>query len=227
MKYSEIFYSIQGEGQLVGLPSVFFRTSYCNLRCIWCDTPYTSWQPEDKDISVEDAVVAILAYDCQQVVITGGEPFMQAKELTGLCQQLHRQGQHITIETNGTLFQQVEADLLSISPKLANSNPATSNHHFQQHQRLRINQPVLRQFLDQYNCQLKFVVETEPDLVEIQQLQQEMQIPSSTIVLMPPGIRFKTNKIGWWKSVSSTVTAIRLDCKSTFGAIKGGFDNFS
>ena len=188
MKYSEIFYSIQGEGQLVGLPSVFFRTSYCNLRCIWCDTPYTSWQPEDKDISVEDAVTAILAYNCPQVVITGGEPFMQAKELTNLCQQLHQQGQHITIETNGTLFQQVEADLLSISPKLANSNPATSNHHFQPHQRLRINQPVLRQFLDYYNCQLKFVVETEPDLVEIQQLQQEMQIPSSTIVLMPQGI---------------------------------------
>ena len=188
MKYSEIFYSIQGEGQLVGLPSVFFRTSYCNLRCIWCDTPYTSWQPEDKDISVEDAVTAILAYNCPQVVITGGEPFMQAKELTNLCQQLGQQGQHITIETNGTLFQQVEADLLSISPKLANSNPATSNHHFPPHQRLRINQPVLRQFLDQYNCQLKFVVETEPDLVEIQQLQQEMQIPSSTIVLMPQGI---------------------------------------
>ena len=188
MKYSEIFYSIQGEGQLAGLPSVFFRTSYCNLRCIWCDTPYTSWQPENKDISVEDAVTAILAYNCPQVVITGGEPFMQAKGLASLCQQLRQQGQHITIETNGTLFQQVEADLLSISPKLANSNPATSNHHFQQHQRLRINQPVLRQFLDQYNCQLKFVVETEPDLVEIQQLQQEMQIPSSTIVLMLQGI---------------------------------------
>ncbi|MDP6595579.1 MAG: 7-carboxy-7-deazaguanine synthase QueE [Candidatus Poribacteria bacterium] len=188
MKYSEIFYSIQGEGQLVGLPSVFFRTSYCNLRCIWCDTPYTSWQPEDKDISVEDAVTAILAYNCPQVVITGGEPFMQAKELTRLCQQLGQQGQHITIETNGTLFEPVEADLLSISPKLANSNPDANNHHFPLHQRLRINQPVLRQFLDQYNCQLKFVVETERDLVEIQQLQQEMQIPSSTIVLMPPGI---------------------------------------
>ena len=126
---------------------------------------------------------------------------MQAKELISLCQQLRQQGQHITIETNGTLFQQVEADLLSISPKLANSNPATSNHHFQQHQRLRINQPVLRQFLDQYNCQLKFVVETEPDLVEIQQLQQEMQIPSSTIVLMPQGIsrhQIPAKKIGWW-----------------------------
>ena len=188
MKYSEIFYSIQGEGQLVGLPSVFFRTSYCNLRCIWCDTPYTSWQPENKDISVEDAVVAILAYDCQQVVITGGEPFMQPQALISLCQQLQQRGLHITIETNGTLFESVEADLLSISPKLANSNPDASHHHFQQHQRRRINQPVLRQFLDYYSCQLKFVVETEPDLVEIQQLQQEMQIPSSTIVLMPQGI---------------------------------------
>ena len=116
MKYSEIFYSIQGEGQLVGLPSVFFRTSYCNLRCIWCDTPYTSWQPENKDISVEDAVAAILAHDCKQVVITGGEPFMQPKALISLCQQLQQRGLHITIETNGTLFESVEADLLSISP---------------------------------------------------------------------------------------------------------------
>ena len=111
MKYSEIFYSIQGEGQLVGLPSVFFRTSYCNLRCIWCDTPYTSWQPEDKDISVEDAVTAILAYNCPQVVITGEEPFTQAKELTSLCQQLQQGSLHITIATNGTLFESVEADL--------------------------------------------------------------------------------------------------------------------
>ena len=113
---------------------------------------------------------------------------MQPQALISLSQQLQQRGLHITIETNGTLFESVEADLLSISPKLANSNPATSNHHFQPHQRLRINQPVLRQFLDYYSCQLKFVVETEPDLVEIQQLQQEMQIPSSTIVLMPQGI---------------------------------------
>ena len=133
-------------------------------------------------------MAAILAYDCQQVVITGGEPFMQPQALISLCQQLQQRGLHITIETNGTLFESVEADLLSISPKLANSNPDASHHHFQQHQRRRINQPVLRQFLDYYSCQLKFVVETEQDLVEIQQLQQEMQIPSSTIVLMPQGI---------------------------------------
>ena len=188
MKYSEIFYSIQGEGQLIGYPSVFFRTSYCNLRCIWCDTPYTSWEPEDKDISVEDAVDAKLAHNCKQVVITGGEPFMQPKDLTILCHRLRQNGKHITIETNGTLFERVEADLLSISPKLENSNPSEFNHHFKQHQRNRINQEVLRQFLDYYNCQLKFVVETERDLFEIHQLETEMQIPTSIIVLMPQGI---------------------------------------
>jgi len=63
---------------------------------------YIDGQPEDKDISVEDAVTAILAYNCPQVVITDGEPYMQAKELASLCQQLHQQGQHITIETNDT-----------------------------------------------------------------------------------------------------------------------------
>ena len=188
MKYSEIFYSIQGEGQLIGYPSVFFRTSYCNLRCIWCDTPYTSWEPEDKDISVEDAVDAILAHNCKQVVITGGEPFMQSKDLTILCRRLRQNGKHITIETNGTLFEKAEADLLSISPKLENSNPSEFNHHFKQHQRNRINQLVLHQFLDYYSCQLKFVVETERDLFEIHQLEREMQIPASIIVLMPQGI---------------------------------------
>ena len=54
MKISEIFYSIQGEGMLTGVPSVFVRTSGCNLRCVWCDTPYTSWTPEGADMTVEE-----------------------------------------------------------------------------------------------------------------------------------------------------------------------------
>ncbi|MFB3041869.1 MAG: radical SAM protein [Candidatus Poribacteria bacterium] len=85
MKFSEIFYTIQGEGKLVGVPSVFFRTSYCNLRCVWCDTPYTSWTPENKDITVTEAVEAINKYNCKHVVLTGGEPFIQTRELTKLC----------------------------------------------------------------------------------------------------------------------------------------------
>ena len=84
MKISEIFHSIQGEGTLVGVPSVFVRTSGCNLRCTWCDTPYTSWQPEGEERSVSSIVDEVNGYGASHVVITGGEPMIapQIEELT-------------------------------------------------------------------------------------------------------------------------------------------------
>ncbi len=192
MKYSEMFHTIQGEGQLIGVPSVFFRTSYCNLRCVWCDTPYTSWTPENKDISVSDSVAAIAKFECKHVVITGGEPFIQTKELVTLCRELDKQGHHITIETNATLFADVAAHLISMSPKLSNSNPPENNRFFRRHERERIQPDVIRKFLDAYPCQVKFVVDTPEDLTEIQSLQTEIGIPSETIMLMPQG---KTSQV--------------------------------
>lgn len=192
MKYSELFHTIQGEGQLIGVPSVFFRTSYCNLRCVWCDTPYTSWTPENKDISVSESVAAIAKFGCKHVVITGGEPFIQTKELITLCRELDKQGHHITIETNATLFADVVAHLISMSPKLCNSNPPESNRFFRRHERERIQLDVIRKFLDTYPCQVKFVVDTPEDLTEIQSLQTEIDIPSETIMLMPQG---KTSQV--------------------------------
>ena len=187
MKFSELFHTIQGEGQLIGVPSVFFRTSYCNLRCVWCDTPYTSWKPEDRNISVAESVDAISQYGCKHVVITGGEPFIQARELMELCCELDKRGHHITIETNATLFAAVPAHLISMSPKLRNSNPPTDNRFFKRHERGRIRPDVIRKFLDQYPCQVKFVVDTPEDLAEIQALQTEVDIPAETILLMPQG----------------------------------------
>ena len=188
MKYSEFFHTIQGEGKLVGVPSVFFRTSYCNLRCVWCDSAYTSWTPENKDITLADAVEAITKYDCKHVVITGGEPFIQVKELSQLCQELDRRGHHITIETNATIFAPVAAHFISMSPKLQNSNPPSENRYFQRHERGRICPDVIRQFLNRYECQVKFVVDQPADIAEIQALEAEIAIPAETIVLMPQGI---------------------------------------
>lgn len=74
MKIAEIFYSLQGEGSLVGAPSVFVRTSGCNLRCSWCDTPYTSWNPEGQDLSNEQIAAEVSQYHAPYVVLTGGEP---------------------------------------------------------------------------------------------------------------------------------------------------------
>src|ERR1700734_1686691 len=84
MKVSEIFYSVQGEGILVGVPSVFVRTSGCNLRCAWCDTPYTSWQPEGEERSLDFIVNQVESYGASHVVITGGEPMIapEIEELT-------------------------------------------------------------------------------------------------------------------------------------------------
>ncbi|MBI4908810.1 MAG: 7-carboxy-7-deazaguanine synthase QueE, partial [Acidobacteria bacterium] len=122
MKISEIFYSIQGEGVLAGVPSVFVRTSGCNLRCVWCDTPYTSWSPEGVDMTIAAIVERVAADSKGHVVVTGGEPMIQP-QIGELTRALRGLGQHITIETAGTVAPEVECDLMSISPKLSNSTP--------------------------------------------------------------------------------------------------------
>ena len=76
MLISEIFYSLQGEGELTGVPSVFVRTSGCNLRCHWCDTPFTSWEPVGEQRSVAEVAAAVASLGRQHVVITGGEPLL-------------------------------------------------------------------------------------------------------------------------------------------------------
>src|SRR3954454_3489770 len=103
MLISEIFHSRQGEGELTGVPSVFVRTSGCNLRCTWCDTPYASWNPEGPDLSTDEILAQILPHPTQYVVLTGGEPMM-FKELVPLITALKSHHKHITVETAGTLW---------------------------------------------------------------------------------------------------------------------------
>lgn len=190
MRISEIFYSVQGEGLLTGVPSVFVRTSGCNLRCIWCDTPYASWQPEGDDMTLEAIVAAVQGYTgARHVVLTGGEP-MVAKGIRELASQLQSAGYHLTIETAGTILpDSIACDLASLSPKLSHSTPV-GNEWAERHEKSRIQLPVLQAWLRAYPCQVKFVVghSLEADLAEIDALMVSLDpIPPDRILLMPEG----------------------------------------
>ena len=188
MKISEIFYSIQGEGMLAGVPSVFLRTSGCNLRCTWCDTPYTSWTPEGEDLQLAAILCEVRKHRASHVVVTGGEPMIQ-EDLGRLTRGLKDLGLHITIETAGTVYQPVSCDLMSMSPKLANSTPSQrdAGRWAKQHDRLRYQPDVLKQLMAEYPYQLKFVVSDPGDMDEIEAILKETAADRGRVVLMPEG----------------------------------------
>ncbi len=185
MKIAEIFYSIQGEGSLLGVPSVFIRTSGCNLRCAWCDTPYTSWQPEGEEMSLDQILDQVAAYPARHAVVTGGEP-MIAPEIVPLTGRLRERGLHITIETAGTVVHPVACDLMSISPKLANSTP--EGRWREPHESRRIQPEILRQLTETYDYQLKFVVSAAEDLEEIRSVLRQTKADPAKVILMPEGV---------------------------------------
>ena len=192
--------TIQGEGKLAGMPSLFIRLASCNLRCIWqlpngesscCDTSYATFDNIDsKRISVNDAVKTIKNNlgAIRHVVITGGEPLLQKEPLARLVSALKLEtGVHLTLETNGTIFDSDVAqhiDLFSISPKLENSVPTLEKMKdmqipfsaaFEMHAKKRINADALQSFLDiakrlNKEIQLKFVIGKFGEEEEIRQL---------------------------------------------------------
>lgn len=194
MRISEIFYSVQGEGTLAGVPSVFVRTSGCNLRCTWCDTPYASWNPEGPEMTLLDILAQVTQHPARHVVVTGGEP-MIAKGMRDLLAALRALGKHITIETAGTIAPDGACvDLASISPKLANSTPdpaRAGEAWVTRHEDTRLQPEVLRTWLTEApDYQLKFVIATDEDLAEVQQIITSigLPIPPEKILLMPEGI---------------------------------------
>ena len=189
MRISEIFYSIQGEGRLLGVPSVFIRFSGCNLRCVWCDTPYTSWKPEGKNWSLSKILAEVAQFPTRHVVITGGEPLL-APQIDELTEGLKQRGAHLTIETAATLFKPVSADLISMSPKLANSTPwkRAGGKFAPMHERRRLNPAVIQKFIELYDYQLKFVVERIDDFAEIGQILAQLRgVDTTRVIVMAQG----------------------------------------
>jgi len=191
VRISEIFYSIQGEGRLVGVPSVFIRTSGCNLRCVWCDTPYTSWNPEGEDWSIAKIVRAAQRYPSRYIVLTGGEPLL-APDIEELTEKLKHSGAHVTIETAATVFKPVACDLVSMSPKLSNSTPwnRARGKFASMHEARRLNYKVIEKFIGDYDYQLKFVVEKKKDFTEIAKILDALStIDPARVLIMAQGTR--------------------------------------
>ncbi len=189
MRIAEIYRSVQGEGFLTGVPSVFVCASGCNLRCWFCDTPYASWRPEGCDMSVDEIVAQVEEWDTQHVVVTGGEPMLFA-ELIPLCNRLREIGRHVTIETAGTLYLSVACDLLSISPKFASSAPDAKSHpHWhRRHDRERHRPDVVRRLIAEFEYQIKFVVDSGGDLEAVRGYLAEFpEINRERVLLMPQG----------------------------------------
>jgi 7-carboxy-7-deazaguanine synthase len=182
----EIYQSIQGEGMLTGTASVFVRTSGCNLRCWFCDTPFSSWRPEGEYQSTEQIVQQVGSYAANHVVLTGGEP-MIFSTIGQLTRAIRQKGRHLTIETAGTTWHSVECDLWSISPKLAGSAPKSAGSWQLAHQQRRHRPEVVRQMMRQA-YQLKFVVDVRGEAEEVlQYLDLLGSYDAKRVLLMPQG----------------------------------------
>lgn len=175
---------------MAGVPSFFIRTTGCNLRCEWCDTPYTSWDPEGEWRTIAELVAAVPVM-ARHVVVTGGEPMLWSN-LPRLTAALRATGRHVTIETAGTLYQDLECDLMSVSPKLANSDPGPRRSAAvrEDHAARRLDRDVLAQLIAGYTCQLKFVVAAPADVAEIDALLAALPLVApESVLLMPLGTR--------------------------------------
>jgi len=196
----EIFHTLQGEGVSMGMPSVFVRSSLCNLHCSWCDTDYTwnwegtPWQHEtgvkyskkDYIVSLETSDVAdlVASYGCKNIILTGGEPLLQQPAWAEMIQHLRERDPHyrFEVETNGTQipseFMSSAIDQWNVSAKLSNSG---------NDEKLRINSDALHDFAGRENAWFKFVIQSAADLTEVQLLENTYALPKDKILLMPEG----------------------------------------
>jgi 7-carboxy-7-deazaguanine synthase len=181
---SEIYESFQGEGPFAPTPSLFIRTSGCNLRCSFCDTPFTSWNPEGSQIGLDELADQVLKSTAPHVVLTGGEP-MLAPELTELTEICRTAGKFITIETAGTVDRSVECDLMSISPKMHNSTPDDPSWS-KRHEETRHQPAVIRSLFGRYDSILKFVIDEVSDVDEVKLYLAEFpEVLAQNVWLMP------------------------------------------
>ena len=187
LQIAEIYQSVQGEGEFTGTSSVFVRTTGCNLRCWFCDTPFTSWEPEGNSRTIEQVLSDVAKLGAEHVVVTGGEPLL-LPDIVPLTAELRSRGYFVTLETAGTVFREAAADLMSISPKLANSTPSADRSLVwsQRHELLRHRPAVIRRLIEETPYQLKFVIDAPTDVIQVEEWLTEFpEIDHGRVWLMP------------------------------------------
>lgn len=184
MIVTEIFKTIQGEGILTGTVSVIVRLRGCNLQCIWCDERNSSKPGIGCEFSIDALLKKIAEYNCNNVIITGGEPLIH-KEIEEFTDRLKKEGYNITIETNATIQKSIHCDLISMSPKLRHSIPNITKG-FDEYNKKRININIIKHYIKNYDYQIKFVVEGEKDFDEINEILLKVgEYDNSRILIMP------------------------------------------
>ena len=175
------------------------------MRCSFCDTPYTSWNPEGEQVSLDELAKQILASSAPHVVLTGGEP-MLAPQLTELSEICREADKVITIETAGTVDRSVECDLMAISPKMQNSTP-DDDAWSKRHEETRYQPAVVHSLLKRYNAILKFVIDLDDDVEEVADYLKEFPEVNGDHVWLMPQTKTKqelSDKSDWVRQAAET-----------------------
>ena len=171
IKINEIFYSLQGEGSDVGLPTIFIRFTGCNLRCNYCDTRYAFY--EGKYMAIDEIMEAIKKWKCRRVCITGGEPLLQ-KNVYTLIEMLLKNGYEVSIETNGSISI-LKLSKMNVKIKMDIKLPSSGMH-----KKMKIeNINLLRS-----NDELKFIIWNKDDYLYAKDIIARYK-PKSQIIMQP------------------------------------------
>lgn len=184
MKINEIFYSIQGEGINVGLPTIFIRFSGCNLKCSYCDTKY-AWY-EGKEMDIEKVMKSIEKWRCKRICITGGEPLLQ-KEVYDLIDFLLRKGYKVSVETNGSV------DISKLAERNVVIKMDIKCPSSMMHDKMKMDNIGKLRLHDE----IKFIIGNREDYEYAKEIINKYK-PRSHIIMQPVWKKMKASKLASW-----------------------------
>lgn len=188
VRVCELFKSIQGEGNLQGIPSIILRLTGCNLNCKWCDTQMLIKDNEGVDYTDDVLLKMLESYHCTHIIITGGEPTIHAN-LNDLIKLLRDNGYYVTVETNATNIMELDCDLVSMSPKLSNSvrDAEQEDGNTSKYINRRININAIKHYIKNNNYQIKFVCSAlQRDIDEVKEILKQIGEYDLTKVMIMP-----------------------------------------